>query len=116
MRPHEVFGKVADGVANGVRGVGNGLVGTLKGLGSNVQSALDTPFKMVAPGREGPHRAADRLINGTVDAAVNAVDTGAMGSLQKEGAAIMRTLDQPAEATGMPPDIDLGRSMPFGKK
>ncbi len=104
MRPHRVVGSVADGLANGVRGVGNGLVGTAKSLGSTVMSALDKPFEMVT-GKEGPHRIVDRWVNGTVGAGVNAVDNGVMGSLKQEGEAIMHALDQPPEQTGLPPDL-----------
>lgn len=104
MRPHRVVGGVADSLASGIRGIGNGLAGTVKGLGSQVMGALDKPFAAVTK-KEGPHRVIDRLVNGTVGAGVNAVDSGVMGSLQSEGEAIMKALDQPAEQTGIPPDI-----------
>lgn len=102
--PHRVVGNVLDGLASGVRGIGNGLVGSAKGMGGQVMSALDKPFAMVT-GKEGPHRLLDRLVNGSVDAGVNAVDNGLMGSLQKEGEAIMRAMDHPSEQVGLPPDI-----------
>jgi len=96
MRPHRVVGDVADGLANGVRGVGNGMVGAVKGAGAQIMSALDKPFTKVT-GKEGPHRIIDRFLNGTVDAGVNVVDNGGLRSLQEEGAAIMRSMDQPLE-------------------
>lgn len=108
-RPHEVVGGLADGVVNGVRGVGNGLVGAVKGAGENIMSALDKPFESVSGGRQGPHRIADRLAKGAIDAGVNAVDVGLVGSVQKAGAGIMSALAQPVEATGFPPDINTGK-------
>jgi hypothetical protein len=96
MRPHRIVGDVADGLANGVRGVGNGMVGAVKGAGSQIMSALDKPFTKVT-GKEGPHRIVDRFLNGTVDAGVNVVDVGGLRSLQDEGEAIMKSMDQPLE-------------------
>lgn len=115
MEPHRVVGNVADSLASGVRGAGNGLVSTAKGLGAAVMGALDKPFEMVS-GKQGPHRIVDRLVNGTVDAGVNAVDNGAMGSLQKMGAGIMHAMDQPVEEVGLPPDLGSGTTLKFFKK
>ena len=116
MRPHRIVGGVADGLASGVRGVGNGLVGSARGLGSQVMGALDKPFNMVT-GKEGPHRILDRLVNGTLSAGVNVVDSGIMGSIQAEGEAIMHAMDQPCEQTGLPPDLgSLQLPRAFGKK
>ncbi len=104
MRPHRIVGGVADGVAEGVRGIGNGLVSSARGAGSQVMGALDKPFEMITH-KEGPHRIVDRLVNGTLSAGVNAVDSGIMGSLKTEGEAIMKAMDQPPEQTGLPPDL-----------
>jgi len=89
-------GDVADGLADGVRGVGNGMVSAAKGAGSQIMGALDKPFTKFT-GKEGPHRIIDRFLNGTVDAGVNVVDVGGLRSIQDEGNAIMRAMDQPLE-------------------
>lgn len=115
MRPHRILDEVADSLATGVRGVGNGLVNTAKGMGSQVMSALDRPFSMVTD-KQGPHRILDRFVNGSVDAAVNAVDSGVLSSLQKEGEAIMYALDQPPEQTGLPPDLGQLQLPKLGRK
>jgi phage-related protein len=109
MKPHRVVDNIAGGVVEGARGIGNGLVNTVKSAGSTVMNALDKPFAMVTD-REGPHRAIDRAVNGGINAAVNAVDNGLVRSIQMGGEAIMKALDHPPEQTGLPPDL------PFIKK
>jgi len=111
--PHRVIGGVADSLASGVRGVGNSLSNTIQGFGGQIMGVLDKPFNMVTQ-KEGPHRIVDRLLNGSVSAAKNAVDNGVMGSLQSEGEAIMHAMDQPSEVIGVPPD--LGSLKMFSKK
>ncbi len=113
MRPHRIVGGVADGLANGVRGVGNGLVSSARGAGTQVMGALDKPFEMITH-KEGPHRIIDRLVNGTLSAGVNVVDSGILGSLQTEGEAIMKAMDQPCEQTGLPPDLGSLQLPKFG--
>lgn len=103
-RPHRIVGDAADGLANGASRVGNSLVGTAKGLGSQVMGILDKPFSMVTD-KQGPHHIIDRLVNGGVDAGNHAVDSGILGSLKTAGNGFMRALDQPVEATGLPPDL-----------
>ncbi len=96
-RPHRMVGVVVDGIAGGVSGVGNGLVNSAKGIGSQVMGALDKPFTMVTH-KQGPHHIVGRLVDGTLDAGANVADKGILGSVREEGAAIMRALDQPFDA------------------
>jgi hypothetical protein len=96
-RPHRLVGDVVDGIAGGVSGVGNGLVNSAKGIGSQVMGALDKPFEMVTH-KEGPHHIVGRFLDGTLDAGANVADKGMLGSVRQEGSAIMRAMDQPFDA------------------
>jgi hypothetical protein len=93
---HRMIDKVADGVANGITGFVGTAAGAIKGLGKSVMTGLDKPFNEIT-GKEGPHRILDRAADGIVDAGVNFVDNGVVGTARTAGKGIMRALDQPLE-------------------
>ena len=93
---HRAVDQVADGIANGASGLVSSVAGSIKGVGKSVMSGLDKPFTDLT-GKEGPHRMADRAADGIVDAGVNFVNQGIIGSVKTAGKGIMRALDQPFE-------------------
>jgi|GEM_PF-1530524 len=97
--PHRVVGNIADGIANGVDGLGNGVVNAVKGVGESVMSALDKPFTGVT-GMQGPHRTIDHVAKGAIDAGVNFASQGVIGSTKTVGEGIMEALDHPLEQIG----------------
>lgn len=102
--PHRIVDGVATGLIDAVRGVGNSVTGSVKGAGEKIMRALDEPFSAVTD-KEGPHRIAHRLANGLIDAGVNFVDKGIVGSTKMAGEAVMRALDHVPEQTGLPPKL-----------
>ena len=103
MRPHEIVGQMADGIAGAIKGVGNSLVKTVEGVGGQVNRALDKPFE-IAIHKQGPQNIINDVANGTLNAASGFVDSG-VNALQSEGRAIMTALDEPAKQFGIPPDL-----------
>ena len=97
--PHRVVGNIADGIANGIDGLGNGVVNAVKGVGESVMSALDKPFTGVT-GMQGPHRAIDKAAKGAIDAGVNFASRGVIGSTKTAGEGLMEALDHPLEQVG----------------
>lgn len=110
--PHRVLDSIADGIADGAKGLIMAGSNAMKGAGSAIMSGLDKPFAAVT-GKEGPHRMVDRLANGAVDTATNFVDQGVIGGVQAAGETLMKALDHPPEQVGLPPDIE--RMKLFGK-
>ena len=102
--PHRIVDEIATGLIGTVRGFGNSAVSSVKTAGEKMMRALDGPFSTVT-GKEGPHRIAHRLADGIIDAGVNFVDTGIVGSVQKAGEAVMKALDHVPEQTGLPPQL-----------
>lgn len=102
--PHRKVDEVATGLIDAVRGVGNSVTGSVKGAGEKIMRALDEPFTAVT-GKKGPHRIAHQLADGAIDAGVNFVDKGVIGSVQIAGEAVMKALDQVPEQTGIPPEL-----------
>jgi len=102
--PHRIVDGIATGLIDSVRGVGNSVTGSVKGAGEKIMRALDEPFSAVTD-KEGPHRVAHRLANGLIDAGVNFVDKGIVGSTKMAGEAVMRALDHVPEQTGIPPQL-----------
>lgn len=102
--PHRAVDEIVTGLIGAVRGIGNSVTGTVKGTGEKIMRVLDQPFGAITD-KEGPHRIAHRLADGLIDAGVNFVDTGIVGSVQKSGAAVMRALDHLPEQTGIPPKL-----------
>ena len=112
--PHRMVDSALDGLAEGAKGLLRTVTGGLKGAGESVCGALDRPPSELG-GPEGPHRIADRVLDGEVDAGEKAVNEGIIGSLQVMGEGIARGLDQPVEQFGVPPDLgrgELGRVGP----
>lgn len=102
--PHRKVDEVAIGLIDAVRGVGNSFSGNVKAVGEKLMRALDEPFGAVTD-KEGPHRVAHRLVSGFIDAGVNFVDTGIIGSVKIAGEAVMKALDHVPEQTGIPPEL-----------
>jgi len=102
--PHRIVDGVATGLIDAVRGIGSSVTGSVKGTGEKIMRALDEPFSAVTS-KEGPHRVAHRLANGFIDAGVNFVDSGIIGSVKIAGEAVMRALDHVPEQTGLPPQL-----------
>lgn len=103
--PHRVVDEVADGLANGVDGVGNSLIGTAQSLGKNVMGALDKPFQAIT-NKEGPHRIIDRVADGAASTVRNIGSQGVVGSAKVAGESVMSALDQPVEEIGIPPKLE----------
>lgn len=102
--PHRAVDEVATDLIGAVRGIGNSVIGTVRGTGEKIMRVLDQPFSAITD-KEGPHRIAHRLADGVIDAGVNFVDSGIVGSAQKAGEAVMRALDHLPEQTGIPPKL-----------
>lgn len=92
--PHRVIGSLADGVATGLRGLGEAASGAVQAAGKAVMTGLDGPFKSIT-GMEGPHRAIDRLADGAHGAVNNWMGNGVIGSMRIAGEALMKALDHP---------------------
>jgi hypothetical protein len=99
-----VVDSIAEGIANGATGLISAGVSAVKGAAETVMKALDTPFAQVT-GKEGPHRIIDRAADGAVDAGVNFIEAGVIGTAKKVGEGAMKALDQPPEQIGIPPDL-----------
>ncbi|KKN87048.1 hypothetical protein LCGC14_0263180 [marine sediment metagenome] len=97
---HRVVDSVLDGVANGVTGFVNSAAGAVKGAGKSVMAGLDKPFTDIT-GKQGPHRIIDVAADGAIDAGVNFVNQGIVGSAKKAGEGVMRALDHPLEQMGL---------------
>ena len=94
---HRIIDSVLDGIADGVSGFVGSVAGAVKGVGESVMSGLDKPFSALLPGKQGPHRIIDRAADGIVNAGVNAVNQGLIGSAKTAGEGIMSALDHPLE-------------------
>lgn len=102
--PHRMVDEIITDLVGAARGIGNSVTSTVKGAGEKIMRVLDQPFSAITD-KEGPHRIAHRLADGAIDAGVNFVDSGIIGSAQKAGEAVMRALDHLPEQTGIPPKL-----------
>lgn len=102
--PHRVVDNIANGIADGAKGLIDAGVNAAKGAAEAVMKALDTPFTQVT-GKEGPHRMLDRAADGAVDAGVNFIETAVIGTAEKVGEGLMKALDHPTEQVGIPPEL-----------
>lgn len=102
--PHRLADQMVGGLAGGAKGIVSTVKGGLQGVGNTVQGALDAPWRATV-GVEQPLRIADRLLNGGMNAAENAVSQGVIGSFQMCGEAIQRALDYLPETLGIPPSM-----------
>lgn len=89
--PHRVVTSVVDSVVSGVQGVGE-----------EISSGLDAPFRDIGLPTPAPHRAIDRLFDGGANTFRTAV--GGVAS----------ALDVLPEAIGFPPDLGGGRGGRIG--
>ena len=105
--PHRVVDSILDSVASGAKSLVSGISGGLKGAGGGLQRGLDMPWSAVG-GPEQPLHIADRFLNGALGAAENAVNQGAIGTVQKGGEAVQSALDQPVDQFGIPPSLGAG--------
>lgn len=110
--PHRAADEILDGFATGATGFVNSAANTVKSTGESVMRGLDKPFTDLT-GRQGPHRVVARLADGIVDAGVNFVNAGIVGSIKMAGDAFMSALDQPIEQLKIP--AGLGK-IPLFKK
>lgn len=99
--PHRIVDSVADGVVDAVVGVADGLGRTIRSVGKTVMSALDKLPLAQLTGKEGPHRAIDRLADGGFDSAKNFVEVGIIGTVRIAGKGVMKALDHPIEQIGL---------------
>jgi hypothetical protein len=95
--PHRLVDSVVDGLADGASGLGNSAASAIKTAGEAIMGGLDKPFEAIGGGREGPHRLIDRAAKGIIEAGVNALDKGLLGTAKMTGEAAMKALDQPLE-------------------
>lgn len=105
--PHRVVDGILDSAANGVKSLVSGVSGALTGLGEGIQSGLDQPWKAVG-GPEQPLRIVDRLLDGGIQATVNAVNQGGLETLKLSGEAVQSAMDHPVENFGIPPALGAG--------
>ena len=103
--PHRILDGVLDGLADGAKGLVSTMAGGLKGVGGAIQDALDEAPKALG-GPESVARIPDRILNGQVDAVVQAVNQGGIGALQTAGEGIQQGLDKPVEQFGIPPPFE----------
>ena len=102
--PHRIVDEIADGLVDGANSLGQSAANAVKGAGETIMRGLDGPFTAIT-GKQGPHRILDRFADGTIDAISNFFGQGVIGSIKKEGEAVMKALDQPCEQLGIPPDL-----------
>lgn len=108
--PHRMIGQIGDGITTGVKAAVGGVAGAVQGAGKSIVRGVDTPFK-TAIGKESPLHIVDALADGVVNAGVNFIDNGVIGSAQILGEGVMKALDKPYE------QLAGGLTMPkFGKK
>ena len=105
--PHRVVDSILDSAADGAKSLVSGISGALTGLGEGLQQGLDKPWKAVG-GPDQPLRIVDRLLDGTIQAGVNAVNQGAIETLKMEGESVQHGLDHPVENFGIPPGLGAG--------
>jgi phage-related protein len=111
--PHRVVDSVLDSAANGAKSMVSGLTGALSGLGEGIQSGLDQPWKAVG-GPDQPLRIVDRLLDGALNATINAVNQGGIETLRIGGKSVQTALDHPVENFGIPPSLGTGMN-PLGR-
>lgn len=102
--PHRVVDGILDGLADGAKSLVSSVKGGLQGVGEGLQRGLDTPFE-ASGGPEQPLRICDRILDGLTNGVAQAINEGAIGSLQTTGEGVARGLDQPVENFGVPPDL-----------
>ena len=118
--PHRVVDSILDSAADGAKSLVSGVTGALTGLGEGLQTGLDKPWKSVG-GPDQPLRIVDRLLDGALNATVNAVNQGAIETLKMGGESVAHALDHPVENFGIPPALGAGMggikmpSLPMGK-
>ena len=112
--PHRVLDNILDGAANGAKGLVSGLSGALTSAGEGIQTGLDAPWKSIG-GPDQPLRIVDRLLDGAVQAGVNAVNQGVIETVKQGGDAIQNALDHPVENFGIPPSMGEGMRTPMSR-
>ena len=105
--PHRMVDGILDSAANAGKSLVSGITGGLTGAGNGVQRALDMPFEAMG-GPEQPLHIVDRFLTGAVRAGVNAINQGAIGTLQEGGEAVQSALDQPVDQFSIPPSLGAG--------
>jgi hypothetical protein len=93
---HRAIDNILDGLANGATSLVNSISGAIRGVGKSVMGGLDKPFTDLT-GKQGPHRIIDRAADGAINAGVNFVDNGIIGTARTLGKGVMSSLDHPLE-------------------
>lgn len=91
--PLDLINTVGDTVTGVVRSAGTTITGIAGNINGQITSILDKPPIV---GRYGPHKAADRLVKGTLGS-INALGGGVVGSIQGQGHAMVNTLKTPID-------------------
>lgn len=94
--PHKDVGAMVDNVAGTAESTIRSLASTVKGMGSQLMSTLDEPVKAITK-KPGPHRMVDNVLDGGVDAGVNMMTNGMIGSARIVGHSVMNAMDNPFE-------------------
>ena len=105
--PHRVVDSLLDSAADGAKSLVSGVTGALGNLGEGLQSGLDKPFKAMG-GPDQPLRIVDRLLDGALNATVNALNQGGIETLKTGGESVAHALDHPVENFGIPPALGAG--------
>lgn len=114
--PHRVVDGVVKSAVNTVEGLGSSLNGTARSLGGQIQDLTDTPFKLVG-GLRSPLRVVDKMANGLLNTADNAINRGGLDSIKNVSEAVSSGLDEPVEQFGIPPALGNGFDLGgIGKK
>jgi hypothetical protein len=102
--PHRVVDSIANGIVGGFTGLLHSGANAIKDAGRNITRALDTPVEDIT-GKEGPIKMVDDVAEGFIDAGVNFVDKGVVGTAQTAKEGVMKALDQPTKQIGFPPKL-----------
>ena len=108
--PHRVVDSILDAAADGAKSLVSGVTGALTGLGEGIQSGLDQPWKAVG-GPDQPLRIVDRVLDGALQATVNAVNQGGLETLKMAGESVQHGLDHPVDNFGIPPSLGAGMNV-----
>ena len=102
--PHRVVGSIVNGVIDSAKGLGTSVNSGVQSFGEGLQRGLDAPWKTF-DGPEQPLRIADRVLDGGLRALDNAVNRGAFDTVEQAGEAIQSGFDHPVEQFGIPPAL-----------
>lgn len=102
--PHRIVDDVLNGFASGITGLVRSGANAIKDAGRHITQALDKPIEEIT-GKEGPIKMVDDVAEGFIDAGVNFIDNGVVGTAQTAKEGFMKALDHPTEQIGFPPKL-----------